>query len=32
MRRSRLFMGLKWNGMRVFFTRSAAACALMRNS
>src|SRR5579862_2664576 len=31
-RRSRLFMGLKWNGMWVFFTRSAAAWALIRNS
>ena len=31
-RRSRLFMGLKWNGTRVFFTFSAAVSALSRNS
>jgi hypothetical protein len=32
MRRSRLVMGLKWNGTPVRFTFSAAASALMRSS
>jgi hypothetical protein len=32
MRRSRLFIGLKWNGIRVFFTFSAAVSALRRSS
>ena len=32
MRRSRLLMGLKWNGRPVCFTRSAAATALKRSS
>ncbi len=32
MRRSRLFIGLKWNGRRVCFTFSAAVTALKRSS
>jgi hypothetical protein len=32
MRRSRLLMGLKWNGRRVRFTLSAAVMALSRSS
>ena len=32
MRRSRLLIGLKWNGRPVCFTRSAAATALKRSS
>jgi hypothetical protein len=32
MRRSRLFMGLKWKGRPLFFTLSAAVVALSRSS
>jgi hypothetical protein len=32
MRRSRLLIGLKWKGVCVFFTFSAAVIALIRSS